>query len=283
MFRSKGSIIITRLIIFFVIISMLFPILWVLSLSIRLPEEVNDAYLFIIPKHISIINYIEAFKFSEKWIGLTFIEMFKNSIIVTLAALLISIVIASLAGFGYSNYKFRGKEISFTVLLMSFMLPVQVLLIPLFILLKKFGILNTYWAVIFPYVTFSIPIATLILRGFFEGIPKELKESAKIDGATDFIMFLKIVLPLSKPAIATCLIFLFLEVWNEFLYALIFLQKSNLQTIPIAIAKIGSGRFHIPIGTYAASIMITTIPVIIIFLVFQKWFIRGITQGAIKG
>ena len=283
MFKSKGSIIITRLIIFFVIVSMLFPILWILSLSIRLPEEVNESYLFLIPKHVSAINYIDAFEFSKKWIGLTFLEMFKNSIIVTLAALLISIVIASLAGFGYSNYKFRGKEISFTILLMSFMLPVQVLLIPLFILLKKFGILNTYWAVIFPYVTFSIPIATLILRGFFEGIPRELKESAKIDGATDFIMFLKIILPLSKPAIATCLIFLFLEVWNEFLYALIFLQKSNLQTIPIAIAKIGSGRFHIPLGTYAASIMITTIPVIIIFLVFQKWFIRGITQGAIKG
>jgi ABC-type glycerol-3-phosphate transport system permease component len=283
MFKSKGSIIITRLILVFVIISMLFPILWVLSLSVRLPDEVNESYFFLIPKHLSIANYIDAFEFSKKWIGLTFLEMFKNSIIVTLAALLISIIIASLAGFGYSNYKFKGKEISFTVLLMSFMLPVQVLLIPLFILLKKFGILNTYWAVIFPYVTFSIPIATLILRGFFEGIPKEIKESAKIDGATDFVMFLKIILPLSKPAIATCLIFLFLEIWNEFLYALIFLQKSNLQTIPIAIAKIGSGRFHIPLGTYAASIMITTIPVIIIFLVFQKWFIKGITQGAIKG
>ena len=182
MFKTKGSIIFSRIIMVLVIIGILFPIFWILSLSLRLPEEVNDAYFFIIPKHLSFINYIEAVEFSNKWIGLTFIDMFKNSLIVTILSLIISIVFASLAGFGFSNYKFRGKEISFTVLLMSFMLPVQVLLIPLFLLLKNFGLLNSYWAVVFPYVAFSIPIATLILRGFFEGIPKELKESAKLDG-----------------------------------------------------------------------------------------------------
>lgn len=267
----------------FIIIFVLFPILWILSLSLRTPDEVFTAYAFLIPKHFTVNNYVESFAYVQKWLGLNYLQMFRNSIIVTTLSLLISIVISSLSAFGFSNYSFRGKELSFTIILLSFMIPVQVLLIPLFLLLKKFGILNTYWALIFPYISFSIPISTLILRRFFEGIPRELKEAAKIDGASDFNIFLRVILPLSKPALATSIIFLFLEVWNEFLYALVFLHKDELQTIPAAIAKIGGGRFIIPYGLYAASIMITTIPVIIIFMVFQKWFIRGITAGALKG
>lgn len=156
-------------------------------------------------------------------------------------------------------------------------------MIPLFFVLKNLGLLNTYFAVILPYIGFLIPIATLILRSFFEQIPVELKEAAKIDGATDIRILLQIVLPLSKPAIASTAIFLFLEAWNEFLYALVFMQNPKIQTIPVAIAKIAGGKYIIPVGTYAASIMITVIPILIIFIIFQKWFIAGMTVGAVKG
>ena len=130
---------------------------------------------------------------------------------------------------------------------------------------------------------FLIPVATLILRSFFEQIPKEIKESAKIDGASDIRVFLRIVLPLSKPAIASTAILLFLESWNEFIYALVFLSNPKIQTIPVAVAKIAGGKYIIPVGTYAASIVITIIPIMVVFIIFQKWFIAGMTVGAVKG
>ncbi len=143
--------------------------------------------------------------------------------------------------------------------------------------------MNNYLAVILPYIGFSMPIATLILRSFFEQIPHEIKEAAIIDGARDFQVLVRIVLPLSAPALASCIILLFLETWNEFIYALVFLQNPKIQTIPVAIAKIAGGKYIVPIGTYGAAIMITVIPVLVVFMLFQKWFIAGMTMGAIKG
>ena len=162
------------------------------------------------------------------------------------------------------------RRLTFTAIIASFVIPAQVLLIPLFFILRKAGIINTYLAVIIPYVGFLIPIATLILRSFFEQIPKEIKESAKIDGASDLRIFSQIVLPLSKPAIASCIILLFLETWNEFIFALVFLQNPKFQTIPVAIAKIAGGKYIVPIGTYSAAIMITIIPVLIHFYNFPE-------------
>ena len=147
----------------------------------------------------------------------------------------------------------------------------------------RLGLLNNYLAVIFPYIGFSIPIATLILRSFFEQIPHEIKEAAIIDGASDFQVLLRIILPLSAPALASCIILLFLETWNEFIYALVFLQNPAIQTIPVAVAKIAGGKYLVPIGTYAGAIMITVIPVLIVFMLFQKWFVAGVTMGALKG
>ena len=132
-------------------------------------------------------------------------------------------------------------------------------------------------------MTFFIPIGILILRAFFEGIPVEIKEAARVDGVSNFQMFLKIILPLSKPAIATCIILLFLETWNEFLFALIFLQNPKFQTVPVAIAKIAGGKCFAALGIYGAAVMITIIPILIVFVIFQRWFISGVTLGAVKG
>ena len=117
---------------------------------------------------------------------------------------------------------------------------------------------------------------------FFEQIPKELSEAAIVDGASDFQLLIRVLLPLAKPAIATCVILLFLDTWNEFVYAMVFMQDSSIHTIPVALAKIGTSRYQISIGTYSAAIMITVIPVLMIFTIFQRWFIAGITMGALK-
>jgi ABC-type glycerol-3-phosphate transport system permease component len=133
------------------------------------------------------------------------------------------------------------------------------------------------------YAALGIPISLLILRGFFEQIPKEMREAAKIDGARDMQYLARIVLPLSRPALASCVIFLFLQTWNEFLLALIFIKKGPFQTLPAVIARIGGGQYVIPWGVYSASIVISALPIIVVFAAFQRWFIEGITLGALKG
>jgi len=281
--RSPLFFIFTRIIILVAIVVILFPILYIFSLSIRTKETVYQDRLFIIPKAVTHKNYIDAWEYAKVRLNVTFLQMFRNSLICTVSAIVLAILFAALGSFSFSSFKFKGKELTFTAIIASYVVPPQVLLIPLFFLMKKLGILNNYLAVIFPYIGFSIPIATLILRSFFEQIPLEIKEAAKIDGARDFQILIRIVLPLSAPALASCIILLFLETWNEFIYALVFLQNPTIQTIPVAIARIAGGKFILPLGTYGAAIMITIIPVLIVFMVFQKWFIAGMTMGAIKG
>lgn len=281
--KDLGFYIYSRILIVLTIIIIVVPILYIFSLSLRTKETIYQDFLFLIPKAITFQNYTEAIDYAKIHLNVSFLQMFRNSIIATFSSITIAMIIASLASFSFSNYRFKGKEFTFTVIIASFVIPAQVLLIPLFFILRKAGLINTYLAIIIPYVGFLIPIATLILRTFFEQIPKEIKESAKIDGASDFRIFAQIVLPLSKPAIASCIILLFLETWNEFIFALVFLQDPKFQTIPVAIAKIAGGKFIVPIGIYSAAIMITIIPILIIFVIFQRWFISGMTLGALKG
>lgn len=281
--RNPVFFIFTRVIILMTLLVILFPIVYIFSLSLRTKETVYQDTFFIIPKAVTHKNYIDAWYYAKERLNVTFLQMFRNSIICTVSAITISILFASLASFSFSHYRFKGKELVFTTIIASYVVPAQVLLIPLFFIMKRLGLLNNYFAVIFPYIGFSMPIATLILRSFFEQIPNEIKEAAIIDGARDIQVFIRIVLPLSAPALASCIILLFLETWNEFIYALVFLQNPKIQTIPVAIAKIAGGKYIVPIGTYGAAIMITVIPVLIVFMLFQKWFIAGMTMGAVKG
>ncbi len=283
--RKKNPIffVITRVIVVVTIIGILFPILYIFSLSLRTEDTVYQDTLLLIPKKVTYQNYVSAWNLAKTRLNVSFLQMFRNSIIVTVSTIVLSIVFASLSSFSFSHYSFKGKELLFTTIIASYVVPAQVLLIPLFFVMVRLGIINTYLAVIFPYIGFSMPIATLILRSFFEQIPFEIKEAAIIDGAKDFQLLIRIILPLAAPALASCIILLFLETWNEFIYALVFLQKPVIQTIPVAIAKIAGGKFRLPLGTYGAAIMITVFPVVVVFMLFQKWFAAGVTMGAVKG
>jgi len=280
--RSPIFFIVSRLVVLFFIIIIIFPLLYTLSLSIRSPETIYSAKFFLIPEEFSIQNYYDAFFYAEERLKVSFPRMFLNSIIVTFASVSLIISLSIFAAFSFSHLKFPMKESLYNVMIASVAMPAQVLLIPLFYILIYFGIINTYFAVILAYAGFLIPIGILILRMFFEQIPKELTEAGITDGATDFQLLINILLPLAKPAIATCIILLFLDTWNEFVYAMVFMQDTSIHTIPVALAKIGTSRYHINIGTYSAAVMITIIPVLIIFAVFQRWFIAGITMGALK-
>jgi raffinose/stachyose/melibiose transport system permease protein len=282
--KSPAMFILIRVVIVLVLIGIIFPIAYIFSLSLRTKDTMHQDTLFVIPKAVTHENYINAWNFAETRLNVNFLRMFGNSTITTFSAIILSIVFACLAAFSFSHFRrFKGKELIFTTIIASYVVPAQVLLIPLFFVMVRLGLLNNYLAVIFPYIGFAMPIATLILRSFFEGIPYSIKEAARIDGARDLQILARIILPLAAPAIASCIILLFLETWNEFIYALVFLTKPAIQTIPVAIAKIAGGKYRVPIGTYSAAIMITVIPVLIVFMVFQKWFVAGVTMGAIKG
>ena len=280
--RSPIFYILTRIVILFFIIIIIFPLLYTLSLSVRSPDTVYSARYFLIPYEFSLQNYYDAFFYAEERLKVSFPRMFLNSIIVTTSSVLLIIILSIFAAFSFSHMRFPMKESLYNVMIASVAMPAQVLLIPLFYLLIYFGIINTYTAVILAYAGFLIPIGILILRMFFEQIPGEMTEAGIVDGATDFQLLMRILLPLAKPAIATCVILLFLDTWNEFIYAMIFMQDPTIHTVPVGLAKIGTSRYHINIGTYSASVMITIIPVMFIFAIFQRWFIAGMTMGALK-
>ena len=280
--RSPIFYILTRIVILFFIIIIIFPLLYTLSLSVRSPDTVYSARYFLIPYEFSLQNYYDAFFYAEERLKVSFPRMFLNSVIVTTSSVLLIIILSIFAAFSFSHMRFPMKESLYNVMIASVAMPAQVLLIPLFYLLIYFGIINTYTAVILAYAGFLIPIGILILRMFFEQIPGEMTEAGIVDGATDFQLLMRILLPLAKPAIATCVILLFLDTWNEFIYAMIFMQDPTIHTVPVGLAKIGTSRYHINIGTYSASVMITIIPVMFIFAIFQRWFIAGMTMGALK-
>ncbi|MDC0161831.1 carbohydrate ABC transporter permease [bacterium] len=280
--RSPVFYILTRVVILFFIVIIIFPLLYTLSLSVRSPDTVYSAKYFLIPYEFSLQNYYDAFFYAEERLKVSFPRMFLNSIIVTTSSVILIITLSIFAAFSFSHLRFPMKESLYNIMIASVAMPAQVLLIPLFYLLIFFGIINTYTAVILAYAGFLIPIGILILRMFFEQIPGELTEAGIVDGATDFQLLIRILLPLAKPAIATCVILLFLDTWNEFIYAMIFMQDPTIHTVPVGLAKIGTSRYHINIGTYSASVMITIIPVMLIFAIFQRWFIAGMTMGALK-
>ena len=280
--KSPVFYILTRIVILFFMIIIIFPLLYTLSLSIRSPDTIYSARYFLIPYEFSLQNYYDAFFYAEERLKVSFPRMFLNSVIVTTSSVLLIIILSIFAAFSFSHLRFPMKESLYNVMIASVAMPAQVLLIPLFYLLIYFGIINTYTAVILAYAGFLIPIGILILRMFFEQIPGEMTEAGIVDGATDFQLLMRILLPLAKPAIATCVILLFLDTWNEFIYAMIFMQDPTIHTVPVGLAKIGTSRYHINIGTYSASVMITIIPVMLIFAIFQRWFIAGMTMGALK-
>ena len=274
----------TRIVITIALAIILIPLIWVLSISFKKPDEVFQSVLFFFPKTFTLENYPAALAFAKKALDITYQKMYLNSAIVTAGGLFLAILAASFAAFAMVHYKFKAKEGYYTFILLSYMIPVQVLLIPLYIVLLRLQLLNTYFALIFPYAVMGIPIATVILRNFFAQVPREIEEAALIDGANSFQIYKAIYLPIARPAMATVIIFLFLEMWNEFLFAFIFIRDDSLQTLPLAMSRIGfGGRFPIPWGSYAASIMIAVIPIFIIFMIFQRWFVRGVIAGSIKG
>lgn len=240
-----------------------------------------QAYIFEIPPRLwptapSLDNYTAALRTDN--FGL----YFANSLVVAVSSTALTVLISAMLAFAFARLPFPGREALFYVFLLGLMIPPVMLIIPQFIVARYLGLLDTLTGLVVVYVTLNLSLQTFLLRGFFEGLPRDLEEAAVIDGASRWTIFRHIVLPLSRPGLAVVTIFTFLYSWDEFPWAHVAIKETSRRTLPVAIALFQAQRLTEWGKVFAASI-IALVPVVIVFVVFQRYFIRGIATTGSKG
>ncbi|MDQ7250476.1 carbohydrate ABC transporter permease [Dongia sedimenti] len=206
-----------------------------------------------------------------------------NSIAVSLATVVASVLVSLLAGYGFSRFQFPLKNVLFVLIISTVMIPFQSILTPLFLILTKLGLQNTLTGIVLVYVTLQLPFSTFMMRNAFDAVPKEIEDAARVDGASVFAVLTRIMLPLVLPGVATVAIFAFLASWNEFLAALILLTDQKKYTLPVLMAAVRSGQFGtIDWGAVQSGVTLMMAPCLALFLLLQRYYIRGLTAGAVK-
>lgn len=214
-------------------------------------------------------------------IGQDFLHYFWNSLWVSTITTILAVVVAVPAAYAFSRFRFPGRNFLFFAVLLRNMFPAVVFLVPLFILMKALGLVNTHGSLILTYLTFGLPLAIWLLKGFYDNIPIQLEQAARIDGATRFQAFIYVVMPLSTPGIIATSIYSFIGAWNEYIYAYTFLTKQSQMTLPVGIQRFFSENATDWPGLMAAT-FIMSVPVVVLFLVLQKYFVQALTEGAVK-
>jgi multiple sugar transport system permease protein len=263
-----------------VLIFALFPVLWIMSVSLKTPESVADGRL--IPAHWTLDNYKVLFDggFSNS----PFIHPLINSIAIALISTVIAITLAAFAAYAIARLEFPGKTAILTGALALAIFPQISTVGPLFDMWRAIGLYNTYPGLIIPYLTFSLPLAIYVLVAFFREIPWDLEQAAEVDGATPLQAFRKVILPLAAPGTFTAAILVFIFCWNDFLFAITLTSSDASRTVPAALAFFtGESQFTAPTGNIAAAAVIVTVPIIIFVLLFQRRIVSGLTSGAVKG
>jgi multiple sugar transport system permease protein len=254
----------------------LIPVLWMVSLSFKTPAAVLDPSF--IPSAWTWGNYQEILSTGQ------FVRPLLNSIGIGLIATFIAVVLASMAAYAVARLNFPGKAVLIGMALLIAMFPAISLVTPLFTILRAIGLYNTWPGLIIPYVAFGLPLGIYTLSAFFREIPWELEKAAKVDGATPFQAFVRVIAPLAAPGMVTTSILVFLACWNEFLFAISFTSTISARTAPASLAYFsGSSQFTVPTGPIAAAAVVITIPIILFVLFFQRRIVAGLTSGAVKG
>ena len=228
-----------------------------------------------LPHSFFLHNFVTAFA------GEKFFIRFANSTILTVGAVAVSLVIACLAAYAFARMDFPGKRTLFNLILSLMVVPPVVMVVPLFVSMVRWGLVNTYPGTILIYVGLLLPFSIYLMTNFFQTIPKEIVEAARMDGCSNQGVFWKIMMPLSAPALITLVVVNALWVWNELLIALVFMQKDELKTLMVGIAALRS-RNYVDIPATMAGLLIATIPIVVLYLFGQKYFIRGLVSGAVK-
>ena len=259
-----------------VILLVLIPVLWILSLSFKDPASITDRSFF--PKKWTFDNYSGIFKTSE------FTRALVNSIGIALISTFIAVLFASMAAYAVARLDFPGKSALIGMSLLIAMFPAISLVTPLFNIERTLHLFNSWPGLIIPYITFGLPLAIYTLSAFFREIPWELEKAAKMDGATPFQAFTKVIAPLAAPGMFTTAILVFILCWNDFLFAISLTSTTRARTVPAAIGFFsGSSQFTAPTGSIAAAAVVITVPIILFVLFFQRRIVAGLTSGAVKG
>ena len=250
------------------------PFLWLATMSVRTTAEISAApYAWPKPMHFE--------QFRTAWVDSDFATYFWNSALVVVSAVAVVTLVGAAAAHALARYRFRGNRIIYGILFSSIIFPPQITLISLYQILVDYNLYNSLFGLSLVYISLQLPLTVYLLEGFFARIPQDLFDAAKMDGYGDLEIFWRIVLPVGMPAIATTLILNFIQLWNEFLFAVVLITDPDKRTLPIGIRAFMGDHFQ-DIGMIATGVMISVIPVIVVYVFFSEKLIRGMTAGAIK-
>ena len=254
----------------------LFPLYWLLKVSVTPNKLLYSEGIRMWPSRTSFEHFEFVLRHSD------FPIFFKNSLIVAGSTAIIVTVLASLAGYAMSRFQFRGKYWIVTLMLLTQMFPLVMLVAPIFKMLSPLGLTNSLTGLVIVYTAFNVPFATFLMQSFFDGIPKDLEEAAMIDGATQFIAFRQIILPLTLPGLAATLGFVFTAAWSELLFSLMLISGNAAATFPVGLLSFVS-KFSVDFGQMMAAGVLALIPAALFFLLIQRYLVQGLTAGAVKG
>jgi len=259
----------------FILLAFIFlmPIIWIVFCSFKGSSELFKWPPTILPKNFTLVNYVTAFEKGN--FGL----FFYNSAYVSIISTVITVLINTMAGFALAKYKFKGANFLLVAFIATLMIPLEVIMIPIFSVVKNLGLYNNIWGLIIPPA--ATPTGLFIMRQYLLSVPDDLMEAARIDGATEWHIFWKLIIPIAKPAMAVLAIFSFMWRWNDFLWPLIVISDPKKYTIQLAISNF-MGQFNVDWNSLLAMSVVAMIPVLIIFLIFQKQFVQGMVTSGMK-
>ena len=275
--RRRPHAVLVNLVAVGVVAIFTFPVYWMVLTSFRRGVDIQQPTPEFVPAPGTLQNYRKVFQRDFFWTAV------KNSLTVTLSVLLLALVIAFLAAVAVSRFKFRGRKAFVITVLLVQMVPAEALIISLFRILDGWNLINTVLGLTLTYLAFVLPFTIWTLRGFVAGVPKELEEAAMIDGSSRFRAFMTITLPLVAPGLVATGVFAFIQAWNEFIFALVIMNKPESQTLPVWLQAFNEGAKGTDWGGVMAGSTVMAIPVVIFFLLVQRRLASGLTAGAVKG
>jgi multiple sugar transport system permease protein len=265
----------------FILAWCLLPVAWIISLSFKSQDAVTNGSPGFFPSSgggAGFDNYRDVLNDDN------FLLAIRNSIVVSLSATILSVAIATLAAYAIARLEFSGKKFVLTTALVIAMFPVVSLVGPLFDMWRTFGLYDTWWGLMIPYISFTLPLAIWTLSAFFREIPWEMEQAAQVDGATSWQAFRKVIVPLAAPGVFTAAILTFFFAWNDFVFGISLTSTENARPIPAALSFfVGADPFNRPASLLAAAAVVATVPIVIIVLFFQRKIVAGLTAGAVKG
>ncbi|MCU6797125.1 carbohydrate ABC transporter permease [Paenibacillus sp. WQ 127069] len=276
MLKSLDRLFVLRLPLLAAMVFTLFPLYWAVVTSLKQEGEITRLPIRYWPEHVTFENYFVA------WNNVGFSVFFKNSVFVSAMTVIIVLICSVLVGYAISRFTFKGKGAFMIMLLCTQFVPGAMLLIPLFMIFKQLGLTSSLFALIITYSTFQLPFNSLLMSGFISNIPEALEEAAMVDGCSRLKAIFLVIFPILLPGIVATTVFTFISAWNEFLFALMFISKPALFTLPVGLRYM-QGEFDIHYGALAAGSLISLLPAVILFAFVQKYLVQGMGSGAVKG